>query len=76
MKIKEFFKYCAYCNHVWIFVCQIDELGERQFDGQEICDFNDLNKFIDDYGDEEIDSWSVENAEIYTEITFDLKRYI
>lgn len=70
MKIKEFFKNCSYCNHVWIFVCQIDDSGKHLFDDQEIYDFNDLNKFIDDYGDEEIVCWSVENAETYTEITF------
>lgn len=73
MKIKEFFVNCTYCRHVWIFVCQIDESGKRQFDGQGIYDFNDLNKFIDDYGDEEFKEWSVEYSVYNTNITFYLK---
>lgn len=73
MTIKEFFKNCAYCNHVWIFVYQIDESGGCQFDAKAICNFKDLDNFIDDYGDKEFDSWSSENAENETEITFYLK---
>lgn len=29
MKIKEFFKNCSYCNHVWIYICCKDELMLR-----------------------------------------------
>lgn len=73
MNIKEFFVNCTYCRHVWIYICCKDESGGCQFDAKAICNFKDLDDFIDDYGDEEIASWSVENAEKYTEITFYFK---
>lgn len=73
MKIKEFFKNCSYCNHVWIYICCEDESGCLQFDAKAIYKLKDFHDFINDYGDEEIDGWSVENAEKYTEITFYFK---
>jgi hypothetical protein len=73
MKIKEFFSDCAYCNHIWIFVCRIDESGERYFKSREIYNPKDLNDFIIDYGNREIVKWSVENSKDDTDITFYLK---
>lgn len=73
MEIKEFFKNCTYCHNVWILVCSVDESGERQFDGHGIYYPEDLNDFIIDYGDEEINEWSVDNCNEYAAITFYLK---
>ena len=73
MKIKEFLKDCVHCDHVWLFVCSIDELGKRQFDAKAICNFKDLDDFIDDYGDEEFKDWTIRECVGNAEITFYLK---
>lgn len=70
MKIREFFKNCIYCHHVWIFVCRRNESGERRFIGREILNLKDFNGFINDYGDKELKEWSVENKEDDTDFTF------
>lgn len=76
MKIKEFFKNCRYCHHVWFWICRIDESGAHHFESQEIYNHKDFEDIINDYGDEEFDDWSFENSEDDAIITFVLKRYI
>jgi hypothetical protein len=70
MKIKEFFENCRYCYNVEISLfhkgIEIDRRG--------IC--TDETDFIDDYGDEEFEGWSVEDNEGDTIITFYLKELI
>jgi hypothetical protein len=69
MKIKEFFENCVHCYHVWIFVFregyQLDALG--------IYTHEDLDNFINDYGEEKIKDWTVRECEVGAEITFYLK---
>lgn len=73
MTIKEFFKNCVHCRFVWIYICCKDESGGCQFDAKAICNFKDLDDFIDDYGDEEFKEWTFENSEDNAIIAFYLK---
>ena len=73
MTIKQFFENCTYCRHVWIYICCKDESGGYQFDAKAICNFKDLDDFIDDYGDEEFKEWTVEYRDECTQFHFFLK---
>ena len=73
MTIKQFFENCTYCRHVWIYICCKDESGGCQFDAKAICNFKDLDDFIDDYGDEEFKDWTIVKGKHSTNITFYLK---
>jgi hypothetical protein len=85
MKIKEFFKNCKECYHVYFEIVRSDDSQKevRVINGQEIEVLHpevreiytkeDFNKFIDDYGEEEFKEWTFENCEDDATITFYLK---
>mgnify|MGYP006974353391 CR=1 FL=1 len=85
MTIKEFFKNCTYCYHVYFEIVRSDdsqkevrvingqEMEVHNVENREIYTREDFNNFIKDYGDEDFKEWSVENSEYDTEITFYLK---
>lgn len=77
MTIKEFFENCAYCYHVYVYVDYEDETGKYQsIDTRELYTDEELENFLNAYGNEEIKKWSVENSEDDTDIAFYLKRLI
>jgi hypothetical protein len=85
MKIKEFFKNCKECYHVYFEIIRPDdsqkevrvingqEIEVHEVENREIYTNEDFNNFINDYGDEEFEGWSVEDNEEDTIITFYLK---
>jgi hypothetical protein len=85
MKIRNFFKNCKECYHVYFEIVRSDdsqkevrvingkEIEVHEVENREIYTNEDFNNFINDYGDEEFEGWSVEDNEEDTIITFYLK---
>lgn len=75
MKIKEVFKDCAFCYHVYFDIWRDDKFDKlHHIDTCEIHKLKDFDDFINAYGNEEILGWSVENNKDNTHFTFCLKR--
>lgn len=72
MTIKEFFKDCAWFYYVS--VCVDEPVNYQTIDSREICTKEELDNFINAYGNEEIKMWKLENCEDDTIIFFVLKR--
>lgn len=87
MKIKNFFKNCKECFHVYFEIIRPDDKSQKEvrvINGKEIVIYHqierleiytreDFNNFIKDYGNEEFKEWSFENREELTQFYFFLK---
>jgi hypothetical protein len=72
MKIKEFFENCDWFYHVYVYV---DEpVNYHTIYSRKIYTKEELDNFINAYGNEEIKAWKLENCEDDTIIIFVLKR--
>lgn len=72
MKIKEFFKNCAWFYHVSVYVEK--PVNYHTIYSREISTKEELDNFINAYGNKEIKVWKLENCEDDTIICFVLKR--
>lgn len=72
MKIKEFFENCGWFYHVHVYVDE--SVNYHTIDSREIYTKEELDNFINAYGNEEIKVWKLENCEDDTIICFVLKR--
>jgi hypothetical protein len=81
MKIKEFFENCDWFYHVYVYVDE--SVNYQTIDSRKIYKTiysrkiytkEELDNFINAYGNEEIKAWKLENCEDDTIICFVLKR--
>ena len=72
MRIKDFFENCDWFYHVYVYV---DEpVNFKTIYSRKICTKEELDNFIDAYGNKEIKEWKLENCECDTIFCFVLKR--
>lgn len=72
MKIKEFFGSCDWVYNVYVDV--YESVNYQTIDSRQIYTKEELDDFINAYGNEEIKAWKLENSEDETIICFVLKR--